>query len=90
MPNAIIEVKLQPRASKNEVLGFRGNVLYLRVTAAPVDGDANTACLKLLSGILGIPKTSIVFITGKKARYKIVKLEGLTYEEVKKKLSKEN
>lgn len=86
MPDAIIEVKVQPRSSKNEIIGFKGNVLYIRVTAAPVDGEANSACLKLLSGKLGVPKSDIVFITGKMARYKIVKIIGLNHEQVKEKL----
>jgi len=87
MPDAIIEVKVQPRSSKNEIIGFKGNILYVKVTAAPVDGEANSACLKLLSGKLDVPKSDIIIITGKMAKYKIVKILGMSYEQVKEKLT---
>lgn len=86
MPDAIIEVKLQPRASKNEIIGFKGNVLYIRVTAAPVEGEANSALLRLLSDKLDVAKSSIIIIKGLKARYKIVKIQGISHGEIKKKL----
>lgn len=87
MPDAIIEVKLQPRASRNEIVGFKGNVLYIKVTAFPVEGEANSALLKLLSQKLDIAKSAITIIKGLKARYKIVKIQGMSHDEVKEKLS---
>jgi uncharacterized protein (TIGR00251 family) len=87
MPDTIIEVRLQPRASKNEIVGFKGDVLWVRTTAAPVDGEANSALLKLLSNQLEIAKSDITIITGLRSRNKIVKLCGLERKTVMEKLN---
>ncbi len=89
MADTIIEIKVQPRASKNELQGFRGNVLWARTTAAPVDSEANSALLKMLSKVLDVPKTNITIITGIRTRHKIVKIIGMEREEVIKRLTPE-
>ncbi len=50
----IIRVRVQPKASENKILGFREDVLRLRVTAPPEDGKANAAVVRLLAQTLGI------------------------------------
>jgi len=89
MPDAILEIKVQPRSHKNEVVGFKGNVLYLCVTAPPVDNEANKACFRILADALDIPKSSLQLIKGARARYKIIKVHGISHEEIKNKFSKE-
>ncbi len=87
MADTIIEIKLQPRASKNELQGFHGNELWVRTTAAPVDSEANSALLKMLSEVLDIPKTNITIITGLRNRHKVVKIRGIEREEAIKRLT---
>ena len=87
MPDTIIEVRLQPRASKNEIVGLKGDVLWIRTTAPPVDGEANSALLKLLSNQLDIAKSDITIITGLRSRNKIVKLCGMERKTVMEKLN---
>jgi len=87
MADTIIEIKLQPRASKNELQGFHGKELWVRTTAAPVDSEANSALLKMLSEVLDIPKSNITIITGLRNRHKVVKIRGIEREEAIKRLT---
>jgi uncharacterized protein (TIGR00251 family) len=75
-----IRVRLQPRASKNEVKGFKpdpaggDDVLVCRVTAPPVDGKANAALVKLLAAEYGVPKSRVRIVQGETARDKVVEI----------------
>ncbi|HMU26300.1 MAG TPA: DUF167 domain-containing protein [Solirubrobacterales bacterium] len=75
-----IRVRLQPRASKNELKGWKEDpgsgeqVLQARVTAPPVDGKANQALIALLAKEFKTPKTRIRIIQGESARDKVVEL----------------
>ena len=80
-----IAVRLQPRASKDEVLGFEAGVLKARVTAPPEDGKANAALLELLSGVLKVPKTSLSVVKGQSSRNKVVAC-GLESPEIERKI----
>lgn len=77
-----IKVRVQPRAAKNEVSGLFGDAVRLRLTAPPVDGAANAACIEFLSGLFKIPKQQIEIISGFTGRNKIIKLYGIKREEV--------
>jgi uncharacterized protein YggU (UPF0235/DUF167 family) len=72
MPTAYkIQVRVTPRASKNE-LRFDGDVLNVRVTAAPVDGSANSACCALIADALNIARSRVTVVRGQKSRVKTV------------------
>lgn len=86
-PKANIKVKVQPRASANQLVGYRGDVLLLRVTAPPVGGQANLAIVSLLAGALGIAKSRVQIVRGHTSRDKILAVESLTIEEVQQLLS---
>ena len=75
-------VKLQPRASKNEIGGPLGDELKIKVTAPPVDAAANQALIELLAEKLDCPRGRVELIRGKTSRHKTVKLHGFTPEEV--------
>ena len=81
-----IGVRVQPRASRNEVLGVRYGVVQVRVKAAPVDGKANAAMLELLADKLGIAKSRMRVVRGHTARDKVVTVEGLASGTVMAKL----
>ena len=76
-----IKVKVQPRAARNQVVGYRGDVLHLRVTAAPVGGQANQAVVSLLADALGIAKSRLRIVRGHSSRDKLVAVESLSPEE---------
>ncbi|MEO9256136.1 MAG: DUF167 family protein [Tepidiformaceae bacterium] len=63
-------VHVTPRASRDRIESFDGNTLRLRVTAAPADGAANAAVVKLLSKALGLPARDIVLTRGATSREK--------------------
>jgi uncharacterized protein (TIGR00251 family) len=73
-----IQVRVQPRASRNEVSGLRGDEIRVRVAAAPVDGAANEALSRLLAERLGVPRSAVLVTTGAASRSKVVQVAGLT------------
>lgn len=77
-----LPVRVQPRASRNEVAGIHGGALKLRLTAAPVEGAANAACLELLAERLAVPRGRLRIVAGHQGRDKVVEVEGLTPAEV--------
>ncbi len=82
----LLSVKLQPRASANEIGEALGNELRIKVTAPPVDAAANEALVKLLARELDCPRNRVELVRGHTSRHKIVKLYGLAPEEVVKRL----
>ena len=82
----LLSVKLQPRASANEIGEALGNELRIKVTAPPVDAAANEALVKLLAQQLDCPRNRVELVRGHTSRHKIVKLYGLSAEEVVKRL----
>ena len=75
-------VKLQPRASRNEIEGPLGAELRIKVTAPPVDAAANEALLRLLADVLDCPRNRIQLIRGQTSRHKTVALHGMTSAEI--------
>jgi uncharacterized protein (TIGR00251 family) len=73
----LLAVKLQPRASKNEIIGPLGGELRIKVTAPPVDAAANEALVLLLAEILGCPRNRVEILRGHTSRHKTIKLHGL-------------
>ena len=80
----LLSVKLQPRASKNEIGGPMGGELKIKVTAPPVDAAANQALIELLAETRGCPRGRVELVRGQTSRHKTIKLHGLAPEEVLK------
>jgi len=81
-PQATLSVRVQPRASRNEVAGLDGETLKLRLTAPPVEGEANDACLAFLAKLLDLSPSRLAIIQGARSRNKVVRITGLTQDEV--------
>lgn len=77
-----LSVRVQPRASGNEIVGLYGDALKVRLTAPPVEGAANKALVKLLAGTFGIPVRAVTIVSGASSRTKVVELDGVTEERV--------
>ena len=75
-------VKLQPRASKNEIGEALGDELKIKVTAPPVDSAANAALIEFLAEKLGCARNRIEILRGHKSRHKVLKLHGFTENQV--------
>ncbi len=89
-PGRILKLWVQPRASRNEISGFQGEFLRVRVTAAPEGGQANRLCCRLLAETLGIAPSRIEIISGHNARKKRVRVrdEGdASWGELEKKVT---
>lgn len=65
-----LNVRVQPRASKDEITGIHGTHFKVRITAPPVDGRANEHLLRFLAGEFGVPKSRISLIGGEGSREK--------------------
>lgn len=74
----IVEVKVEPRSSKKEISGVMGRAIRVRLTAPPVDGEANEQLIEVLSKRFGIKKSSIIILKGKSSRHKMVKIKGVS------------
>lgn len=85
----LLSVKLQPRASANEIGALVGDELKIKVTAPPVDAAANEALIELLAEKLDCARNQIELIRGHKSRHKILKLYGFTAEEVIQSISRQ-
>jgi uncharacterized protein (TIGR00251 family) len=75
---ATLRVRVQPRASREGIAGFRQDVLTVRVSAPPVDGAANAAVTLLLAEALGVARAAVRVVRGERARDKVVRIDGLT------------
>ena len=82
-----ISVRLTPRASRDEIVGLRDGLLLVRVTAAPVDGAANEALVRLLAKALRVPPRDLRIASGATARTKVVEVAGLDAAEVAERLT---
>ncbi len=81
MNSTILKIRLIPRASKNEVVGFSQEILKVRVSAPPIEGRANRDLAKLLSRALGVSARDIQIVKGQRSRNKLVRVQGLTRED---------
>ena len=72
----ILSVRVQPKASKDEVVGEQEGALKIRITAPPVDGKANKQLIGFLSRIFRIPKSNIVLMSGESARIKRLRIHA--------------
>jgi uncharacterized protein len=80
-------VKVHPRAKKNAITGEAGEALKLSLTAPPIDGKANEACIEFFAKLLKVPRCSITIAVGQNSRNKVMRVAGLSAEEVRKRLT---
>ena len=71
-------VRVQPRASRDEIAGAYGDAIRIRVTAPPVDGAANDAVIALLATALGVAPRAIRIVSGSTSRTKTVEIDGVS------------
>ena len=75
---ATFQVKVHPRAKKNAITGEVGEALKLALTAPPVEGRANEACIAFLADVLNVPRSSVTIAAGENSRNKVIRVRGLT------------
>ena len=84
---ATFAVKLHPRARKNTITGELDGALKLALTAPPVEGKANQACVEFMANLLSVPRSSITIASGQTSRRKVIRVAGVTADEVQKRLA---
>lgn len=72
----LLSIKVQPRASKNEIGEPLGNELRIKVTAPPVDSAANEALIYLLAETFDCPRSQLELVRGHTSRHKVIKIHG--------------
>jgi len=77
---------VQPRAKRNAITGEVGDALKLALTAPPIEGRANEACVAFLAELLNVPRSSVTIAAGHRSRNKVVCVGGLMAAEVRKRL----
>ncbi len=83
---ATFAVKVHPRARKNAITGEIGDALKLALTAPPVEGRANESCTEFLAELLNVARSSVTITAGASSRNKVVRIAGLTAQQVRERL----
>jgi len=79
-------VKVRPRAKKNAITGDAGDALKLALTAPPVDGKANEACIEFFAKLLNLPRSSVTIAAGQTSRNKVIRVTGVTAAQLRERL----
>src|SRR5947199_4759247 len=78
----LLHVKVQPRASRNEIGEALGNELKIKITAPPVDSAANEALVKFLAEVIDCPRHAIQLVRGGTSRHKVIAIRGLSADQI--------
>ena len=90
MTARLLRVRVQPRAPRSEIVGWRADgTLSVRVAAPPVEGQANAALAALLAGALHLRLSAVSVEHGVRGRDKLVRVEGLTPQEIRQRIGGE-
>lgn len=83
---ATFAIKVHPRAQKNAIAGEAGEALKVALTAPPVDGKANAACIVFFAKLLKVPRSSVTIAAGGSSRNKVILVAGLTAGQLRERL----
>jgi hypothetical protein len=87
----LLRVRVQPRAARSEIVGWRADgTLSVRVAAPPVEGQANAAVAALLAGALDLRPSAVRVERGARGRDKLVRVDGLTAAEIRQRITGED
>ncbi len=78
--SALLRVRVEPRASRDEVVAWDGATLRVRIHAAPVEGEANQALQALLARSFRVPQSAITLVRGVHSRDKLVRVQGCSIQ----------
>jgi uncharacterized protein (TIGR00251 family) len=79
-------VKVQPRAKKNAIVGEMGDALKVALTAPPINGRANQACIEFFSDLINLPRPAVTIVSGQSSRNKVIRVAGISGEALRDKL----
>lgn len=82
-----LQVRVTPRASRNEITGFTDGTLHVRVAAPPDKGKANKELIDYLSRVLGVSKSALRLLRGHASRNKVIAVDGLSPADITLRIS---
>lgn len=77
MPPCTLELKVIPNAPRNEIAGWLGTALKVKIHAPALEGRANDELLDFLAETLGVPRRDLTLLRGEKSRQKLVRIAAL-------------
>jgi len=83
---ATFAVRVQPRARRNAVAGEVGDALKIALSAPPIEGRANEACIEFLAEFLKVPRSSVTIAAGETSRNKVIRIAGISAVELRRRL----
>jgi uncharacterized protein (TIGR00251 family) len=83
---ATLRLHIVPNAKQNKVVGEHGTAIKIKLRAPAVEGKANAALRSLLAEVLNVPEREVFLERGEKSREKMIRVEGLTDEELRRRL----
>jgi uncharacterized protein len=83
---ATFAIKVHPRSKKNAITGELGDALKVALTAPPVEGKANEACIEFFANLLKVTRSSVSIAAGQSSRRKVIRVAGLTAQQVRDRL----
>ncbi|HYA14540.1 MAG TPA: DUF167 domain-containing protein [Syntrophales bacterium] len=78
----VLRIHVVPKSAKSEISGIQDDALKLKIAAPPVEGQANEACKRFFSDILGVRKNQVTIVSGHKSRKKTIAIEGIGKKEI--------
>jgi len=78
----VFSVRVQPRASKDEIAGEMGGSLKIRLRAPAVEDRANEALIDFLAALLKTPRSAVSILSGERSRVKRIEIRGVTRQQI--------
>jgi uncharacterized protein (TIGR00251 family) len=82
----LLNIRVQPRAKRDEVVGERDGAIVIRIKAPPVDGKANAALTAFVAKAAGVPRSRVEIVRGATAREKVIRVSGVAEGELRRAL----
>ncbi len=86
MGEVLLQVRVTPRGGRDVLAGWGEGMLHVRLAAAPVEGCANAALVRLLAKTLGLPARDVRIVGGDASRVKRIAIDGIATEELRARL----
>lgn len=80
-------IKVHPKSRRERIVGALDEVPKLEITAPPIEGKANEACVRFLADLLKVPRSSVTIAAGKSSRNKVIRVAGISAVAVTQRLA---
>ena len=81
-------MKVNPRSGKEQLLDLDAETIRVKLTAPPVEGEANLALIRFIARACRVPKGDVVIVSGEKSRHKVIQIRGLGLDTVTDRLER--